>query len=403
MRLMTGSVLGLLGLLAVGGLAGQEPQPVDGEREHVVRRGDTLWGLASRYLGNPFVWPRIHAVNARVVADPHWIYPDQVLVIPGSGERADASRLRPVEASRRPQGEPAAAPAPAAAAPAAAAPVAAMTVDHGRATARTVFYADPAAAAGAPPTVLTDASGGGPLVTRGEFYRAEYLEQPAALPIVGRVLRPVRDVDGTDEGLMSAHPRDDLYVAYVGPVAPAVGERFVVAEVGRRVPEAGVDVHVIDPRGVVRVVELESQAMRVHIEQQFGRVVRDQVLLPLESYPDFHGMEAGPIAGEYDLQGRIIEFVDQNPMPGKMSRSFITLGRIQGVQVGDIFEAYLPERRVQLREGFRRVEGELLPEESVAVLRVVRVTDLGATVVADQVMKPQLEPGLPVRRVRKMP
>jgi hypothetical protein len=71
--------------------------------------------------------------------------------------------------------------------------------------------------------------------------------------------------------------------------------------------------------------------------------------------------------------------------------------------VGDIFEAYLPERRIEVRDGVRRVTAELLPEEPVAVLRVVRVTDLGATVVADHVMQARLEAGLPVRRVRKMP
>jgi hypothetical protein len=162
-------------------------------------------------------------------------------------------------------------------------------------------------------------------------------------------------------------------------------------------------VHLIDPRAVVQVVELESQAMRVHMEQQFGRVVRDQVMLPLEFYPDFLATEAAPLAGAYDLQGRILEFVDQNPLPGKLSRSFIDLGRVQGVQVGDIFEAYLPERRIEVRDGVRRVTAELLPEEPVAVLRVVRVTDLGATVVADHVMQARLEAGLPVRRVRKMP
>jgi hypothetical protein len=374
MRLATASVLGLLALLLVGPLAAQEPRATDREQEHVVRRGDTLWDLAGRYLGNPFVWPHIHAANTRIVADPHWIYPQQVLVIPGL---------------RRP-GEPGPAPGELVAAGPFEVP------------SRTVFYRDPAAHAGVPPTVFADPTLVRAAVLPGEFYRAEFLEQPAALPIVGRVLRPVREVDQSGGLTPSAHPRDDLYLAYEGPAAPLVGDRFLVAQVGRRVPGAGLDVRLIDPRALVRVVELEPQTIRVHIEHQFGPVVRDQVMLPLAFYPDF-AAEAEPVVGEHDLQGRILEFVDQSPMPGKMSRSFIDLGRMQGVQVGDIFEAYLPERRLQRRDGFRQVAGELLPEESVAVLRVVRVTDLGATVVADHVMRPQLEDGLPVRRVRKMP
>jgi hypothetical protein len=384
MRLVTASVLGLLGLLLVGPLAAQEPQPVEREREHVVRRGDTLWDLANRYLGNPFVWPRIHSANRQVVADPHWIYPEQVLVIPGLREPFEA---RPLGERTQPPGE----------------PVAAWRVEEPAVPERTVFYRDPAAATAQPATVLTEPVGGRAPVMPGEFYRAEYLEQPGALAVIGRVLQPVREVDQSGGLVPSAHPRDDLYVAYAGPVAPLVGDRYVVAQVGRRVPGAGLDARLIDPRAIVRVVELEPQTIRVHVEEQFGAVVRDQVMLPLEFYPDFVVMAAEPVPGEHDLQGQILEFVDENPLPGKMSRSFINLGRLHGVQVGDMFEAYLPERRLMVREGFRRVAGELLPEEPVAMMRVIRVTDLGATVVADQVMKPQLEPGLPVRRVRKMP
>jgi hypothetical protein len=372
MRLVTASVLGLLVSLAAGPLTAQVER-VEREREHVVRRGDTLWDLAGMYLGNPFVWPQIFAANTHIVANPHWIYPQQVLIIPGLRETVERWPLPP--------GAPTTEPAP---------------------PARTVFYRDPADAAGAPPpTVLAEAAARAP-VTTGEFYRAEFLEQPAALSVVGRVLRPVRDVDQTGGIVPSAHPRDDLYVAYATTMAPMVGDRFVVAEVGRRVTAAGRDVRLIDPRAIVRVVDLEPQTIRVHIEEQFGRVVRDQVMLPLAFYPEFVG-HAVPVAGDYDLHGRIIEFVDDSPMPGKMARAFIDVGQLQGVRPGDLFEAYLPERRIQVRDGFRTVAGELLPEEPAAILRVLRVTDLGATVVADQVMRSDLGAGLPVRRFRRMP
>jgi hypothetical protein len=45
---------------------------------HVVRRGDTLWGICDNYFRNPYQWPRIWSYNPQI-QNPHWIYPgDQV-------------------------------------------------------------------------------------------------------------------------------------------------------------------------------------------------------------------------------------------------------------------------------------------------------------------------------------
>ncbi len=41
---------------------------------HVVRRGDTLWGLCDQYFQNPYQWPRIWSYNPQL-QNPHWIYP----------------------------------------------------------------------------------------------------------------------------------------------------------------------------------------------------------------------------------------------------------------------------------------------------------------------------------------
>jgi len=52
----------------------------EGSKSHLVEKGDTLWDLAGKYLGNPYAWPQIWELN-QWVKDPHWIYPGDPLVI----------------------------------------------------------------------------------------------------------------------------------------------------------------------------------------------------------------------------------------------------------------------------------------------------------------------------------
>lgn len=48
---------------------------------HRIRPGDTLEGLATRFLGDPQRWPELHDLNPGIL-DPHWIYPGRKVRIP---------------------------------------------------------------------------------------------------------------------------------------------------------------------------------------------------------------------------------------------------------------------------------------------------------------------------------
>ncbi len=55
----------------------------EGQRLHIVQKGDTFWGLGARYLGNARAWPQIWELNPWV-KDSHWIYPGDPLLVDGS-------------------------------------------------------------------------------------------------------------------------------------------------------------------------------------------------------------------------------------------------------------------------------------------------------------------------------
>jgi nucleoid-associated protein YgaU len=63
-----------------GGTLGGFGTTVTGGNRVVVQSGDTLSGIASRYLGNASLYPQIAQING--IANPSRIYPGQVLVLP---------------------------------------------------------------------------------------------------------------------------------------------------------------------------------------------------------------------------------------------------------------------------------------------------------------------------------
>lgn len=52
----------------------------EGAQVYVIESGDTLWALAQRFYGNPYLWPQVWELN-QYIRDAHWIYPGDPLVV----------------------------------------------------------------------------------------------------------------------------------------------------------------------------------------------------------------------------------------------------------------------------------------------------------------------------------
>lgn len=72
----------LLAVAASGASAQESPSLADNAPDrHIVVPGDTLWGIAGKFIQEPWRWPEIWRLNKDQIKNPHRIYPGDVIVM----------------------------------------------------------------------------------------------------------------------------------------------------------------------------------------------------------------------------------------------------------------------------------------------------------------------------------
>lgn len=407
--------LGLAAAAVPAAAVAQSPASVSAvtDSTHTVKTGDTLWGLAQQYLGDPLLWPAIYRLNTTVVEDPHWIYPGEVLRLRSDVAVASvpADTTAPVTvAVVTPPADttPASVSPPADTAVASTAAPALPAADTGSAAVESAAAAPdttppepvepqdtapifpPISGLRQPDVLQTTFEDDYRPLRRSDFYSSGFLSERQALPY-GRVIGNAVPLQISSSGYGAA---SSIYskIALTPPKGGSyqVGDTLLLVTVARTDPTWG---DVVQPLGLAKVIDVSRPQNLAVVIAQYGSIHEGTLTLLAEKFVDPGHVRAVPVAN--GVQGHVLFALDLQPLKLSETVVFIDKGRSDGVRAGDIFEV-----RVAPRDDDSPVGA--VPDV-VAHLKIVHVGDHSATARITSLTAPRFNSGSPVRQIAKLP
>ena len=370
-------------LVCAGRLSAQQPvpvaQPSPGQplavppATHIVQQGETLWGLARQFLGDPLLWAEIYRMNTDVVEDPHWIFPGEELRLVASEQ-----------------------PAPAAEAPAAGNIAVTPGADSARGARRapasvpsvespTIFASRPAPSQDLNTIEMRDERAYR-AVRAGEYYASGFIADRHALPtgsFVGPVERTAirrlttRSSAAVYSTVLVAPPRGEVYQR---------GDMLLAYAVDQQLRGYG---DLIKPLGLLQVLAETNagQTGPARVISLYGSVHDGAMLTKVEPFRNVSSARALPI--DSGIVGQVIALRSGRELTSVQDVLYVNSGADDGLKLGDI-----------LRISSAAAAG---PVREQAQALVVHTDPKTATLVVLQVTQPDIRAGATARQIRRMP
>jgi nucleoid-associated protein YgaU len=327
--------------------------PAESEGTYVVKKGDTLWGIAKNLLNDPVLWPQIRERNP-FITDPNRIFPGDTLAIPGrepapQAEVPVAEAPKPEPPKEAPKKEEAPkeevkAPAPAPP-PAPAAPQAIL-----------------APLPPVPPASQMAIACSPVLLDEGSVEAAG----------IGSIIR------SADNRLMLSM-EDSVYVGLDRDQVPKVGDRLAVIRPGARVSHPWQKTAVgrtLNTLGVLEVTEVRDKTVRARIAYSCeAMAIGDRVgPLVLAPFPE----DKIPQPASRQVEGFIVDSPRSLQHLSLQSTVYLDVGKDKGISPGDVFAIYRPSLPAA-----NPGTGQLfpIPPDRLGEATVIRVTDTNSTAV----------------------
>jgi hypothetical protein len=232
-------------------------------------------------------------------------------------------------------------------------------------------------------------------VRPGEHYAAPFLDREGGPRDAGIILLSSEiTAVSLDTPRSPFQLREDIYIKLPKGANGDLGQRFLTYRLGPDYERYG---QVVIPTGIVMVVAQAKpgEATTVRIMQQFANMEVGQYVLPLDN-PEFPAVGTAVTPVDNGVRSRVLYVDDEVVMSSLEYYVVLPAKPSDGYRIGDQVTLIRPPEKDYDTH-------LILPEASIAIAQVVRVTPRSATAIVLHQDQPAIGQGVVTRVSAKMP